>query len=99
MGATKGVSLNLDLAKSVLDWTLRIVPVVATVVWFLIQFYIQQDRTQDRTKRDDAQIQKLETDLNLLNRELVQERIEKGALQQRVEDQEKFYLLTTGGKR
>jgi hypothetical protein len=92
--SSKGFTLNLDLAKSILDWSLKVVAAVAFVAQFFIQFYVQQDRVQDRAKRDDSEIQKLRTDLDLLQRELVLERIEKGALEQRVADQEKFYLLT-----
>ncbi len=94
MGAPKGIVLNLDLTKSILDWSLKLLPAAFVVAQFIFQFYMQQDRTQDRSKRDDSRIQKLETDLNQLQRELVQQKIEKGALQQQVEDQEKFYLLT-----
>ena len=94
MGAPKGIVLNLDLTKSILDWSLKLLPAAFVVAQFIFQFYMQQDRTQDRSKRDDDRIQKLETNLNQLQRELVQQKIEKGALQQQVEDQEKFYLLT-----
>ena len=96
MGVRKGgVELNLDLAKSIFDWSWKLLAAAFVIAQFFFQFYMQQDRAQDRIKRDDSRIQKLETDLNQLQRELVQQRIEKGALQQQVQDQEKFYLLTT----
>ena len=94
MGAPKGIVLNLDLTKSIFDWSLKLVPAAFVVAQFIFQFYMQQDRAQDRGKRDDSRIQNLETQVQVLQRELVRQAIEKGVLQQRVEDQEKFYLLT-----
>jgi hypothetical protein len=89
-GASKGVHINLDLAKTLFDWALRIIPIIG----FAFSFYINQDRAVDKSHSNDQRITSLDTKINELERELVQERIEKSALQQRVEDQEKFYLLT-----
>jgi peptidoglycan hydrolase CwlO-like protein len=86
----RGVTVDLGTAKALVDWILRLAPLVL----FLVQFYVQADKTVDRTKQDDTRIRELETKLNEIQREVNDEKAEAGALKQHVEDQEKYYLLT-----
>jgi hypothetical protein len=85
----KGISINLEHAKATLDWGLKLLPYLGmAILW-----YINLDKTVDRSKTDDAKIVALETRFNELQRVMNEDEKDAKALRQHVEDQEKFYLL------
>lgn len=88
--SNKGLVLNFDVAKALFDWALRLSPLIG----FLVTTYLNQDRTIDRSKNNDKRITDLETAQYKLERELLEEKIKNATLLQRVEDQDKFNVLT-----
>lgn len=87
---TKAVSINLALAKTVIDWSLKLIPIFA----FLVQFYLNQDRTVDRSKRGEDSIRDLQTKVNELERRIVQNHEAWLVTNQKLEDRDKYAVLT-----
>jgi hypothetical protein len=88
----QAVAINFTLLQAVIDWSFKLVPIVG----FAIQFYMSQDRTQDRSKQNETHIVRLETEVNELKRALSDTQAEQRVQKQQMEDQKEFYGLTHG---
>jgi hypothetical protein len=93
-GDKRAVALNFTLMQALIDWSFKLVPIIG----FAIQFYMSQDRTQDRSKQNESHIVKLETEINELKRTLTDTQAEQRVQKQQMQDQKEFYGLTHAGK-
>jgi hypothetical protein len=79
----KPLTVNFALLQALFDWALKLIPIIG----FAIQFYMSQDKTQDRSKQNETHIVRLETEINELKRTLSDTQAEQRVQKQQMQDQ------------
>jgi hypothetical protein len=82
--------LTLSTAKSIFDASWKLLP----VLWFCFQFYANQASIADRAESNRKGIEKLETAMNKMSRELTKTSATVEAMKQ-IQDNDRQYFLQT----
>lgn len=88
----KDALLTINTAKSIFDASWKLLP----LLWFCFQFYANQSTISEKAESNRKSIEKLETAVNKMNRELTKTSAALEAFKQIQDNDRQFYLQTSG---
>jgi flagellar motility protein MotE (MotC chaperone) len=88
--SAKSISFNPALLKTIFDWAWKCV----LILWAVFSFYSNQDKLLQSLAETKTKIVTLETTINVLNRELMEERSDIQSLKTQLQDDRDFYMQT-----